>query len=105
MKITNHKLHIYAQQFGNSPLDFVQHPLWRKIRIELISAFICLIVLRAVSQSFMSEHMQTNGSYLALACAGCMLGIFAMVVNENHFRKMQSAGFAVANFIAMFCFY
>ncbi len=79
---------------------------WRKLRPELLSALICLIVLHAVMVKTMAvQAPQLNGSYLALASAGCIIALMAALINENHIRKLQSAGFMVANLLAMLCFY
>lgn len=79
--------------------------LLRKLPLELLSAVICLVVLHAAGVNLMSVHRQTNGSYLALACIGCILAMLAVFYNETNARRLQSAGFMLANLIAILCFY
>ena len=109
MKITANPLERYVRQFGHAHIQQqdLGLQLVKKIRLEYISALICIIVLHAVLSGVMSVDVRVNpnGSYLALACMGCMIALFSAVMNENHIRKLQSAGLVVANIIAMSCFY
>ncbi len=84
----------------------IAHALWRKLPLELLSALICLVVLHALTVSLFSDHgPSANGSYLALACVGCIIAVLSAFFTETSTRKLQSAGYMLANMIAMFCFY
>lgn len=97
-------------------MKHITHPLyttlhditapWRKIPLEWVSALICLVVLHAISVSLFSETVpHINGTYLALACVGCIIALLATFFTDTNIRKAQSAGLMLANLMAIFCFY